>query len=140
MKKIRKILFIYVVIFTNGLFSQGSIKTIKIENLDVASTDLVIPELQAKGLDPIYKYDDHIEYFLEDHPEWRLPTLDELIFLYKFRDKLGMQGSFYMAFGTSPNSKYGSKYSNHVCWVNYFSLAEYDINVNERCSVRLIKK
>lgn len=114
-----------------------SAQTIKIGKLEVASTDLVIPNLK---IDPRYTYEDHVEYYLEDHPEWRLPTVDELLVLYQNKAKLGMEGSFYMAYGISPNSKLNSKYANQECWVDFFSSGKYDINFNQRCYVRLIKK
>jgi hypothetical protein len=130
---------ILTTLLTLFLFCAVNAQTIKIGNLEVTSTDLVIPELQAKGMDPRYNYNDHVSYYLDEHPEWRLPTLDELRILYQNRTKLNMLGNPYMAYGVTTGSAFTDKYANQVSWVDFFASGKFDINLGTRCYIRLIK-
>jgi hypothetical protein len=127
------------ILFTLFLFNFINAQNIKIGNLEVTSTDLIIPELQAKGMDPKYDYNNHVIYYLEEHPEWRLPTLEEMIYLYENREKLNMKESFYMAYSVNPGSKQSEKYQNEASFVKFFESGKYNLCLGQRCSVRLIK-
>lgn len=123
-------------------YSQSVIKLGKFE---VSSEDLSRPGYSG----PQKISEDEVTFYLEEHPEWRLPTLDELILMYGKRKELGMRGSVYIAYSMNKGYTIPVKYSNYdwykkpfgrTFYVNFFEGGEIQgmFGPNETY-VRLVK-
>jgi hypothetical protein len=124
-------------------YSQSLIKLGKIE---VASKDLSAP---GYSIATRFK-EDELTYYLEEHPEWRLPTLDELMLMYEKRNELGMQGDWYIACGMNKGGyTIPVKYSNSdwyknpfgkTFYVGFYNSGRIETMLSSDIYVRLVKK
>lgn len=124
-------------------YSQSLIKLGKIE---VASKDLSAPGYSSAT--PFKE--DELTYYLEEHPEWRLPTLDELMLMYEKRKELGMQGDWYIGYSMNKGGyTIPVKYSNYdwyknplgkTFYVGFYDGGTIQTMFSSDVYVRLVKK
>ena len=143
MKKIKIILLLLVLGCCQLVISQ----TINVGRIEISSKDLNKEGNENQNYGDVFKYE-QVQSYIASHPEWRLPTLDELLNLYNNRNSIGMTGNFYLCYGLNNGAKIPEKYSNYswynsgstkVFWVSFFQSGKLDIDYGQWCSVRLVK-
>ncbi len=114
----------------NMAFGQN---TIKLGKLEISKNDLSAP---GYSIPTRFELDD-ITFYLEEHPEWRLPTLDELVLMYENRELLGMNGEFYMAKDVKRGYTISSTYANESWYKNPYG-REFYLNFYNRGKILTI--
>ena len=112
--KIKVIVCLCVFFFTfkNELYIS---QTVKIGKIELANSDL-------KGsIDDRFTFKE-IQEYLEANKGWRLPTVDELILIYENKNKLVVNGNFYLAHGLNSenNLSSGILYTYNNAYRKYF--------------------
>jgi hypothetical protein len=140
--------FIFFKSFSQNVKLNNS-KVVKLGKIEISEEELT---KFGKGPDRIKAVE--VENFLANHPEWRLPTIDELLKMYDERNNEYHPGvlnnmipDLYLCYGLNSGAKIPEKYSNSS-WYNKASSKYFSVNFNGGdldlvygydCYVRLIK-
>ena len=150
LKKYCLIFFLFLTLKSNSQnIKLSNTAVIKLGKLEISSV-----ELTKWGAGPDRLKATEVQNYLANHPEWRLPTADELLNMYEQRNDEYHRGKIdnlipdlYLCYGLNNGAKIPDKYSNYswykqansiFLWVN-FNGGQLSQDYGNECYVRLVK-